>query len=44
MALLLGEILGDQAVSNLLANKNTVLQVIMNPSTVAELEPYVSKK
>ena len=42
MALLLGEILGSDSYSVLLANSH--IPVILHPSTTAELEPYISKR
>ena len=43
MALLLGEVLGDNVANQLLPAGGHV-EVILNPSTVAELEPYISRK
>ena len=44
MSLLLGEILGDSATSQLIASGGSQVAVVLNPATVAELEPYLSKK
>ena len=43
MSLLLGEVLGDRIASQLLPAGGQV-EVVLNPSTVAELEPYLSRK
>jgi hypothetical protein len=43
MSLLLGEILGDSITSQLIAPEGSQVEVVLNPSTVAELEPYLSK-
>jgi len=40
----LGEILGDTITSKLLVAEGSQVEVMINPSTVAELEPYLSKK
>ena len=42
MALLLGEVLGDGVASQLLPAGGRV-EVVLNPTTVAELEPYISQ-
>jgi len=44
LSLLLGEILGDTITSKLLVAEGSQVEVMINPSTVAELEPYLSKK
>ena len=43
MALLLGEVLGD-SVSSQMLGAGAQVEVVLNPSTVAELEPYISRK
>lgn len=42
MALLLGEVLGDCVASQLLS-EDIYVEVVLNPSTTADLEPYLAK-
>jgi|GEM_PF-919123 len=43
LALLLGEIFGDGIASELVERSPSQIAVILNPATVAELQPYVKK-
>ena len=43
MALLIGEIVGDEVANQLFTNLPMEIGVILNPSTVSELEPYIAK-
>ncbi|WP_024590486.1 MULTISPECIES: hypothetical protein [unclassified Pseudoalteromonas] len=43
LALLLGQILGDQLSISLFQNEGASVPVILNANTVAELEPYIER-